>query len=471
MCGANDHSGCAALGRVGVSPPPNRVAAVIRPSTSAATRMATASFLPASLNWLGEGTLELAPLLAPDAHLPRIGNGYGREQGLRVLIGRVLVDVLRVAHLDDLPSVHDRDPVAHRPDHCEVVRDEEVREVELPLEIFQQVEDLRLDRDVESRYRLVADDQPGIESECARHSDALALAAGELVRVAVDEVRVEADDFEQPLRASPPRAAVTDPVDGERLGDDVADGHPWVQGGVRVLKDDLHLPPHLPQLRARHLRQVLAEEANRPGGRLQELKDAVAGRRLARARLAHEAERLTRVDLERDVVDGLDVIDRAVDQHTSLHREVLLQVLDDEQGLAAVARAPCAVFEDVTHRAPTAWAARSDAGWAERTQWPGRISRSAGRTPAQSSWPAYWQRGAKRQASGGASRSGGRPGMETRRPSRTFSPSSCGSAASRASVYGCSGVSKRSRVVACSTIWPAYMTTMSSAVSATTPMS
>ena len=84
---------------------------------------------------------------------------------------------------------------------------------------------------------------------------------------------------------------------------------------------------------------------------------------------------------------------------------------------------------------------------AMRTQCPGRISRSSGATTLQSSVPAYGQRGAKRQASGGASRSGGRPGIEVRRPCRIPSPSICGSAASSASVYGCSGESNRSNDV------------------------
>src|SRR6266545_4102321 len=440
MCGANDHSGCAALGRVGVSPPPNRVAAVIRPSTSAATRMATASFLPASLNWLGEGTLELAPFLAPDTHRARVGNGDCGEQGFRVRILRIRVDILGFALLHELAAVHDRDPVAHRPDHREVVRDEEIGEVELPLEVLQEVEDLRLDRDVESRHGLVADDQPGIEGECTRDADALALAAGELVRVAVDEVGVEADDFEQPLRAPPPRAAVADAVDDERFADDVPDCHPRIQRGIGILEDDLRLPAHRPQLASRDRRQLPPEEAHRPGGRLQELEDAVSRRRLARAGLADQAERLAGVDVERDVVDGLDVVDRPVDEHALLHREVLLQVPNAEEGLVAVTRPRCA-FEEVCHLAPTGWPMRSDAGWAERTQCPGRISRSSGGTIAQSSWPAYGQRGAKRQAGGGAIRSGGRPGIEVRRPCRTSSPSSCGSAASRASVYGCSGES------------------------------
>ena len=43
--------------------------------------------------------------------------------------------------------------------HREVVGDEQVGEAELLLQVFEQVDDLRLDRDVERRDRLVADDQ------------------------------------------------------------------------------------------------------------------------------------------------------------------------------------------------------------------------------------------------------------------------------------------------------------------------
>ena len=70
----------------------------------------------------------------------------------------------------------------------------------------QQVQDLRLDRDVERADRLVADDQLGPQRERARDADALALAARELVRVAADRARLQADLREQLLhraRAAP----------------------------------------------------------------------------------------------------------------------------------------------------------------------------------------------------------------------------------------------------------------------------
>ena len=59
-------------------------------------------------------------------------------------------------------------------------------------------EDLRLDRDVEHRDRLVADQAVGLEHERRGDRDPLALAARELVRVALGEaLGVEADVLER----------------------------------------------------------------------------------------------------------------------------------------------------------------------------------------------------------------------------------------------------------------------------------
>jgi hypothetical protein len=55
------------------------------------------------------------------------------------------------------------------------VRDEHVREPEVVLEVLEQVQDLRLDRDVERGDGLVADDQLGVDREGACDADALAL--------------------------------------------------------------------------------------------------------------------------------------------------------------------------------------------------------------------------------------------------------------------------------------------------------
>src|SRR5216110_526608 len=63
----------------------------------------------------------------------------------------------------------------------------------LRLEIAQQVDDLRLHRHVERGRRLVEDDEARLQHHRARDRDALALPAGELVRIAVADRRIETD--------------------------------------------------------------------------------------------------------------------------------------------------------------------------------------------------------------------------------------------------------------------------------------
>ena len=81
--------------------------------------------------------------------------------------------------------------------HAEIVRDEQHRQLQPVLQIEQQVDDLRLHRDVERRYRLVGDHQRRIERQRARDADALALAAAEGVRKARPRRGRQADQIEQ----------------------------------------------------------------------------------------------------------------------------------------------------------------------------------------------------------------------------------------------------------------------------------
>src|ERR1700738_3109910 len=68
-------------------------------------------------------------------------------------------------------------------DHGQIVRNEEIGQAELALQVHHQVEDLRLNGDIEGRNRFVGDDELRRERERARDPDTLALAAGALVRV------------------------------------------------------------------------------------------------------------------------------------------------------------------------------------------------------------------------------------------------------------------------------------------------
>ena len=90
------------------------------------------------------------------------------------------------------------------------------------LDFVQQFEHLRLHGNVERGDRLVRDQHVGIECQRAGDRDALALAAGELMRVARDRVGRQVDQFQQVARSCQrllARHAVIDRTFRDRLAD------------------------------------------------------------------------------------------------------------------------------------------------------------------------------------------------------------------------------------------------------------
>src|SRR5215472_8587137 len=134
-----------------------------------------------------------------------------------------------VGELDDLAEIHDRDAVADVLDHREVVSDKQVGKPELALQVGEQVDYLRLHRDIEGGHRLVADDQARVESQRPGDADALALAARELVREAVERLGAQADLEGQLSDSVFQLAAAGNAVIDERLADDVANSEARVE--------------------------------------------------------------------------------------------------------------------------------------------------------------------------------------------------------------------------------------------------
>src|SRR5690606_11059543 len=97
------------------------------------------------------------------------------------------------------PKIHHRDPVRDVVDHGEIVRYEEVGETKLFLKILHQIDDLRLDRDVERGDRLIGDNEVWLNRKRPRDADPLPLTAGKLVRVPRRILPLQATPFEQPM--------------------------------------------------------------------------------------------------------------------------------------------------------------------------------------------------------------------------------------------------------------------------------
>jgi hypothetical protein len=105
--------------------------------------------------------------------LGRVDPRQALHQADRVRVARRREHRVHVRQLDDLARVHDDDPIGELGDQAEVVRDQDRRGVRLALRLLQHLEDLRLDRHVERRSRLVGDQQRGLVGN--RHRDHRAL--------------------------------------------------------------------------------------------------------------------------------------------------------------------------------------------------------------------------------------------------------------------------------------------------------
>src|SRR6266511_838571 len=214
--------------------------------------------LPAAVDRAGAPRREAAPRrdvdrawnLAAERHLavlrPRRRLRHRGEQRLRVGMERVGVEHLLRGELHEVAEVHHRDAIGDVVHDAQVVRDEQVRELDLLLEIVEEVEDLRLDRHVERAHRLVEHEAFRADRERARDADTLSLAAAELVRIAVEGVGGQADEVEEladALRLGRARAV-------DALADDPPHRVARVERRVRVLEHDLNLAAQAAKLTA-----------------------------------------------------------------------------------------------------------------------------------------------------------------------------------------------------------------------------
>jgi hypothetical protein len=173
------------------------------------------------------------------------------QQHARVGVLRLAEQHRLVGHLDQTAEVHDAHLVGHVAHNGEVVRDEEVGQAPLALQVLHDVEDLRLHRHVQRRRRFVADEELGMRRERTRDRDALTLAARELVRELLGVRRAEADGTQQLADTlARIRIALDEAMLTQRLGDDVQHLPARVQRCVGILEDHLHAPAQLGGARA-----------------------------------------------------------------------------------------------------------------------------------------------------------------------------------------------------------------------------
>src|SRR6266567_2820653 len=330
----------------------------------------------------------------------------GREQRFGVRVQRIAEQLPGRCDLDDPAEIHHGDPMADVLDHGEIVRDKEIRQAELALQIGEQVDDLRLHRDIERRDGLVAHDQLRSRRQSPRDAEALPLPAREFVRVLGHLIGSKADFLEEGAHALVDlrRGALLEIAN--RFGDDIRRAHAGVERRIGILEHSLHFATKRSHGPGRELIDAIASPRNRPGRRLDEPQHGLAQRGLAAPALSDQPKRLALFDREAHLVDGVN-LGLGPAEDAAANRVML------GQG---------AHLEERRRRTRQAWLGRrhvaasasilSDSQQAAR--WPGTFSSSGG----YSFWQrtvAYAQRGAKAQPTIGSASEGTVPAISLRR--------------------------------------------------------
>ena len=233
--------------------------------------------------------------------------------------------------LDHLAGVHHDDALRRLRHHAHRVGDQHDRHAEALFHVLQQLEDLRLDGDIERGGRLVGDQELGIAGQRHRDHDALAHAAGELVRKVVEPL-VGVRNLHQPQHLDglvDGTFAAEAFVPAQHLGDLLADGVDRIERGHRLLEhhrdvlgaDTVHLAGV-----ERHEVAALIEDLARDD-LARRHRDQLQHRHrrdgLAAAGFADHAERLAAFDRKVDAVDRL--------HYAVVGREMRSQAPDFEQ--------------------------------------------------------------------------------------------------------------------------------------------
>ena len=172
------------------------------------------------------------------------GPGFGDcgQQRYRVGVTGIREQLIGGALFDNMPQVHHCYAVRDLTHNREIMRDEQVRQASVLLEVREEVQHLGLHGNVERGYRLVAHNKSRLDRERSGDADTLTLSAGELMGIPAGVFGVETNFAQQ--RAYPVGDVFSrgEVVNLDALRDGGAHCHSRVERTIRILKYDLHPP-------------------------------------------------------------------------------------------------------------------------------------------------------------------------------------------------------------------------------------
>ena len=290
------------------------------------------------------GAAHLAPHDARCGGNVGVHRQLGADEELGVGVFRVGQDLVGGADLHDSAQIHHRHPLADGPDRLQVVGDEDVGEVQLPLQAQQQPQHALLHGHVERGRRFVEDEHPRRRRQRSGDVDPLLLSPGEFVGITARQFRRERHLLQQ-LVDSPRQVGSTQVgVQEQGLGDRLPDAVAGVQRLVGLLEDDLHLAAPRAKRLGRGVGDGAAQHLYRAGINRGEPQDAAGDGRLSRAALADDAERPPVGHREADILRGHHV------GHAAPGAEGLVETLDGDGDGAVARRGPVGRRRPVAHR-------------------------------------------------------------------------------------------------------------------------
>src|SRR5262249_33724793 len=153
----------------------------------------------------------------------------------------------------------------------QIMRDEQIRQVQLLLQLHEEIQHLRFDRFIEGRDSLIENDQARSQSQGTGNVHALLLPTGEVVWIAwPEQIRVKAH-WPQEVTCQGSGRRGFGAMHARSVGDGVLDWHTRVERGVRVLEDHLDIATEFPQRHTVSGMHCLAVKNELPRVRLREM--------------------------------------------------------------------------------------------------------------------------------------------------------------------------------------------------------
>ncbi|MNV37766.1 hypothetical protein D3C71_1292970 [compost metagenome] len=218
---------------------------------------------------------------------------------------RVVIHLIVGAQLDGMTKIHHQHAVRNMLHHRQVVGDEDERQPHFPLQFLQQIDNLRLNRDVQRGNRFITNNQLRFQNQRTSNTDTLTLTARKFVRIAVNQVWQQADFHHHRFDAIANFLTRHFRMIGaQRLGNNITDVHTRVQGRQRVLENHLDVATDFAPLIRFHPQQIFTQPGHLSFRRFDQSDYGARKRRFTAARFTNDAEGFPFIETQRDAIDG-----------------------------------------------------------------------------------------------------------------------------------------------------------------------